>query len=257
MKKNSIFFNNKYYLCLLFLFHSCLFTNIYPQDAKPIFDGRLTLKPTLLNAAEEKIWFEKILPSAENYWKDSEELMNANNGEAPAMRDVTTGSFTKKGARQKAILYNFKNTGHNFSLNGIVIIENNNVVLHIIYNGGPDNSIGTLPDIDQNGLSELLIASSGQNSGELWKSVSIIQAAKKKIKKFGRLTVYTDNFGTYERKRKAEAVKLLVKKNNSPLFYKETYVSKDRDGGKNSWNKVDTMKQVKLDDDNTEYVFIK
>ena len=249
-----------------FYFHLFLFCSflvfilsnlIYSQDAKPIFDGRLSLKPSALNAAEQKLWFEKILPAAENYWKDSDELLKANNAYEPIPRDITSGSFTKKGAKQKAILYNFKNTGHNYFINGIVILDNNKIIAHIVYNGGPDNAIGALPDINKNGLSEIVIAGSGQNTGEMWKSISIIEVSKSSVSKLGRTTVYTDNFGTRDRKGKAEAFKLYVKAAKTPVFFKEPFISKDINGAKNSWNRVEAMKQIKLDDDNNEYEFMK
>lgn len=246
----------KYNFTVIFLLLS-FFVKVNAQEAKLIYDGRFAPKPSSLNPAEQKLWYEKILPSAENYWKDTEDLFYANSGFEPVPCDIKTGSFTKKGAKQKAILYNFKNTGQNAFINGIVIIEKNNVVAHIVYNGDSDNTIGALPDINKNGLNEIIVAGSGQNTGEIWKSIVIVELSKSSVNKLGRMAVYTDNFGSSIRRGKAEASKLLVKPAHTPVFYKELFISKDINTGKNSWNRADDMKQVKLDDDNTEYIFLK
>ena len=142
------------------------------QDPKPIFDGRLNLKPTALSAAGQSLPRERILLAARKAWQSRRECDPRT---AAAAVDVAPGSFTRPKSEQRAILYSYCTVGHNLALNGIGVVENGLLVAHAIYEGGHDRALGALPDIDGNGLSEIVVASGGTNRGVTWDAISILE----------------------------------------------------------------------------------
>lgn len=223
------------------------------QALKPLFDGRLNLSPTPLTPEEQKLITEKVFPEAAKFWRARKEgNICEEEGNAVAV-DIAKGAFTRPGAGQKAVLYRFCVTGHNFARNGIAIIENGKIVCHIAYNRCWENAIGAFPDINGNGLSEIVVAFGGTNQGITYKGVSIIEISGKNIFKFGGMQVYEDNYGASENGGKAEASKLLVKPGKNPAFFREIF----SDGGTNSWKKGGAARQAALTRDETEYWFVK
>jgi hypothetical protein len=136
--------------------------------------------------------------------------------------DVATGSFTKAKTEQRAVLYRFCVTGHNFANNGIAIIEGGSMVAHIVYEGGEDYSIGALPDINGNGLSEIILGDGSTNQGYTTMVAILIEASPAGVKKWGIADVYEDNCGTMER-CEMTAYKISVKPGPAPIFYREAY----------------------------------
>jgi hypothetical protein len=242
----------------MYLFLITLCTVSSPaKDLKAIFDGRLTLKPAKLSHSEEEIIKGKILPEDRRFWDVRETAGICDSNFIAGGVDITQGSFTRPGAVQKAILYRYCTTGHNLALNGIVIIENSEVVAHIVYSGGWDNAIGALPDINSDSLSEIIVAAGGLNQGENWKSISIIQLSGKNVIKFGLANVYSDNFGAGEKNCFAEANKIFVKTGKTPSFFEETYTNKGPCDETGTWHKQGQVKPVTLINDEKKYYFTK
>ena len=77
------------------------------QDAKPIFDGRLSLKPAALSPAEDDLMRTRILPAARKAWQERQRLGLCAAGQEPRAIDAASGAFTRAGAEQRAILYAF------------------------------------------------------------------------------------------------------------------------------------------------------
>lgn len=226
------------------------------DELKAIYDGKLLLKPTSLSGSEELLMKSKILPAARKFWDNQEDDLTCGEDSESVFLDIAKGSFTRPGANQKAILYRYCDTGHNFALNGIVVIEDSLIIFHIAYSGGWDSSIGALPDINGNGLSEIVVSSGGSNMGKTWKVITVIELSKGSIKKFGQTQVYWDNCGEKENGT-AEAYKLFVRKGQTPSFYRETFINKKVCEEIGSWKKSETLKTHTLDEDSNEYQFIK
>jgi hypothetical protein len=246
------------HICIIKLTAFCLMTimcialsgpDTSAQDLKPIYDARLSPKPAKISATEEKLMQAKVLPVAKKIWSGK--------GCKPDLKpiDTASGSFTKSGSRQKAILYRYCSYGHNLSRNGLVVIEDDHVAAHIMYEGGGENAIGALPDINGNGLSEILISSGGTNQGETWGSVSIIELSESTVKKLGRTDVLSDTCGADEETGKSTAANLSVKPGAAPVFYRETFLQKDCDDAK--WREAGGQKPVTLEKDDINYRYIK
>ena len=230
----------------------------FAQDSKPFYDARLALHATKLSDSEEKLLQGKVVSAARNNWHEQEEDQACEEGIQPFAIDITRGSFTKPESDQKAILYRYCSTGHNTALNGIAVIENDRVVSHIAYEGGWDNAIGSLPDINGNGRSEILVASGGTNQGETWGSVSILELSDSiVVTKFGHTTTYSDDCGKGGKTCKSEAYRLSVKPGKTPVFYREAFVGKGAGNGAASWKKSEALKPISLEEDEIEYQFIR
>ena len=227
------------------------------QDSKPIYDARLSPGSTKPSGAEEALWREKVLPAARHAWKEQEADQACDSDSKPSVLDVARGAFTKPGSDQRAILYRYCTTGHNLGLGGIAVVENNRVLAHVVFEGGAENAIGALPDINANGLAEILVASGGTNQGVTWRSISIFELpAGGAVTKFGRITVYSDSCGADEKKGKAEAQRISVKAGASPAFFREVFLNKDYCTGSGSWKKSNGPKPIIMEEDETDYQFI-
>jgi len=242
--------------CLLLfisiLSHAAIPENACTQDSKQIYDGRLTLNTTKLSPSEEALFKEKVLPSVRNWHEQESELVCNPGFEATAI-DIAQGAFTRPKSDQRAILYSYCVTGHNMALNGIAIIDNDQVVAHIVYEGAWNNAIGAMPDLNGNGLSEILVASGGTNQGITRASISIIELSGNGVMKFGWTETFSDNCGGGDDNCKAEASRLSVKAGKTPVFYREAFVNKD--GGK--WVRSGTPRHISLKMDETQYELIK
>jgi len=226
------------------------------QNAKPIFDGRLTLTPTKLSSSEEKLMKDKVVPAARKSWHERERDQECGTGFASTPTDIAAGSFTKPKADQKAILYQYCEVGHDMTLNGIAVIENGQVVAHVVYEGGGDHAIGALPDINGNGLSEILLAAGGTNQGITWGSISIIELGGTEVTQFGRTETLSDECGRADDKNaKTKAYRISVKAGPSPAFYREVY--SDSCEGSGTRKKVGGLTAISMDEDKVEYQLLK
>lgn len=230
--------------------------NAAAQDLKPVYDGRLSLKPTKLSAAEDSLVKEKVLPAARKLWLDQELDGRCTDGVDPAVLDVANGSFTRPGSDQRAILYRYCVTGHNMALNGIAIIEKSGIAAHIVYEGDWSTAIGALPDLNGNGLTKILIASGGTNQGVAWSGISIIEISGDGVTALGSTMTGSDDCGANENNCRTEAHRIFVKAGKAPVFFKETFTGKSGRSAKDSWKKSGAPKEIPLQNDETEYQLI-
>jgi len=241
-------------LCRLLTSVVTLGTMAFAQEAKPIFDGRLSLKPSKLTAAEEDLMKSRIIPAARKAWRERQRETACVSGPDARAIDVASGAFTRPGASQRAILYGYCEFGHNFDLDGIAIVEDGKLVSHIIFEGASNNAIGALPDINGDGLAEIVFATGGTNMGETWGTITVIVLSGTEVTSLGRLNIYSDNCGAVEDNCKAEASRISVKAGKAPAFFREKYVRK---GDSGAWTKAGALAPAKPEDDETEYEVLK
>lgn len=187
------------------------------QTLRVVYDGRAEARASTPSNTDVQLVRRYALPKARRLWRASGGCT-----EGFEVIDVATGSFTKADTEQKAVLYRFCVTGHNFANNGIAIIEGGSMVAHIVYEGGEDYSIGALPDINGNGLSEIILGDGSTNQGYTTMVAILIEVSPGGVKKWGIADVYEDNCGTMER-CEMTAYKISVKPGATPIFYREVY----------------------------------
>lgn len=188
------------------------------QNLRAVYDGRAdTSRNTTPSSSDVQLVRRYALPKARRFWRGNDACT-----ESFEVVGVASGSFTKPDTEQRAVLYRFCVTGHNFANNGIAIIEGGSMVAHIVYDGGEDYSIGALPDINGNGLSEIILGNGSTNQGYTTSVVILIEASTGVVKRWGIADVYQDNCGTLEQ-CEMTAYKISVKPGATPIFYREAY----------------------------------
>jgi hypothetical protein len=216
------------------------------QELRLIYDARRNLEQGKTSNIEEAILEREIHPIARRRWGKCTDEVEGEFG----VVDVAQGAFTKPQSNQKAFLYRFCHTAHLFAQNGIAVLEDGKIVAHLVYEGGTDSQVGALPDIDGNGLSEILILGFGSTQGETHTGISIIELSQKGGRKFGKTETYFDNCGADE-KSKATAYKIYVRAATTPAFYRETFVNNC--GLKEPWSRSEAPKRIAIKKDETKY----
>ena len=148
----------------------------------------------------------------------------------------------------------FCSTGHNFALDGIAITEADQVIAHFIYEGAWDAEIDALPDVNRNGLSEILIDTRGTNMGEISAGVSIIEVSGKTIRKFGQSEVLSDSCGS-QYASGIEAYKLYAKRGRTPVFYRAAFAKSCKPNAK--WRTSGNLRVASLEENTIKYQSIK
>ena len=239
---------------------SGLFTsgNVFAQQVKRIYDARLELKSAELSDSENALMKKKVWPAARKEWHEQQVDKNCLEGSAPMVIEVARGSFTKPHSDQKAILYRYCETGHNMGLNGLAVVENGSVASHLVYPGDWENALGALPDITGHGLSEILISSGGTNQGITWGAVRIIELSDTIVlMKFGSTKTLLDDCGADEKNGKSTAYRISVKAGPMLDFYHELFVDKGACGGAAAWKKAGKLEKFSLENDETDYQFVR
>jgi hypothetical protein len=198
-----------------------------------------------LSAEQQAFLKRAILPAARKEWHDQE--AECERGFQPQAVDVAHGAFTRPGAAQDAILYHYCAIGHDRALNGIAILQNGQLAAHVVYQGDESHAIGALPDINGDGISEIVLAGGSTNQGITSTWISILQLGGE-ITRFGHTQTYEDNCGVAEGNCRTTAWRISVKPGPAPAFFREAFA---QDG--KTWKRTAPLAALKLDADETEY----
>ena len=223
------------------------------QALVPLYDGRPDHTPSLASKADDAILKRQIVPAAKRAWASRQNECTDGWEGTPEVRDVAIGSFTKPNVVQRAILYNYCTPAHAYAFNGIAIVENGRVVTHFSYQSDWQHSIAAAPDINGNGLSELLVMSGTTNQGTTWGTVTVIEISGIEVQRFGFTEVLSDSCGVND-KAGADAYRVLVKKGPAPEFYREQF---RRGCYQKAWRRVKANTKISMDDDGVEYLRLK
>jgi hypothetical protein len=176
-------------------------------------------------------------------------------GEGPksfTVRDVAAGAFTRKGSAQKAVLYEACMVTRHLREQGIAVLEDGRVVAHLSFAGVGDIAIGALPDIDGNGLSELLVYDFANGQGTAYSTVRLLELGTKGVRKLGRFMVHEDDCGAREHGREIATV-LHASPDATPTFFEETFTR--RCGSQGPWRPRSAQAPaVPAIDDNDTYL---
>ena len=133
------------------------------------------------------------------------------------------GSFTIPGRSQRALLYRYCETGHNFATNGVVVLEGTSIVAHVMWEGGSDWGMRALGDINGNGTEELVLFNSTTHQGYANDGATLIDLSGGGFVELGGGRLGEDNAGTDRPPLQQMAYRILVKEGASPAFFCETY----------------------------------
>ena len=185
-----------------------------PTTVPPVTGGPIEVKYKL-SAAEQSVMDKYVYPKARARLKESCDE------EALDISGRHSGSFTKAGADQTAIFYQYCQTGNGMGSAGLVILENGKPVANFIAEqAGWTQDSAVLPDINQNGLDEIeLYYSGGMHQGEGGVGVDIVEYSAGRIKGIG--WYQSDGFSETG---PVFGFKITVNPGKVPAFFKQKYL---------------------------------
>ena len=196
-----------------------------------------------LSAAEQALMDNSILPKARAKLKSEvcEESID--------ISSRVQGAFTKAGAKQTLIFYQFCQTGNGLGSVGVAIIDNGKVVGNFVsVESGWTDHANVLPDINQNGLDEIaLYYSGGMHQGAGGTGVDIIEYSNGALKGIGWFQAegFTETGPVI-------GYRVTVAPGKTPAFFKEKY-TQDAAG---KWKKTGTAVPLKLTKAVSEFVSV-
>jgi hypothetical protein len=212
----------------------------------PIFDGRSDSVLAQPTSAEAALLERVVRPQARAVWS----------GDDACSEDFTvvgraSGAFTQPGANQTAVLYRFCDIGRQNGMSGIAVLESGRVAAHVAFKGGGESGISALPDVDEDGLSEIAIASFGSGQGTMDGGVTVIELGASGVKKLGFFGTYHDNCGTDERRLAERASVLYAVPGSSPRFFIDRFTKSC--GESTRWRASSARVPVLPENDDTSY----
>jgi hypothetical protein len=208
---------------------TCLFISsaAFAQAPVVIYNPLRTAPEKNFTDADEQLIKTKVLPKIGTKWSDDSSCDGSNLNVIGAV----AGSFTKKAAAQRAVLYEMCQTGNGFANNGIAIVENGNVVANFVAEGGWNLDIVRIADIDKNGFDELAVETSGgMHQGYSGSSSNVIEISATFVKSFGTFLVYTNECESLRAGKYCDrSYKLTARPGTKPVFSSQKYINKGSD----------------------------
>ena len=186
-----------------------------------------------LTAAEQSILDKSVLPAVRA------KLASDICPEEVTAAGVVQGAFTRAGARQTLIFYQFCITGNGMGAAGVAVIEDGAVVgSYIAAESGFTVDARALPDINQNGVNEIaLYYSGGLHQGEGGTGVDIVEVANGALKGIGWFQAES-----FTAEGPTTGYKVTAKPGKTPTFFREKYIQNS--AGK--WRKAGSQTPLKL-----------
>jgi hypothetical protein len=175
-------------------------------------------KPVQLLAEEQRLMDEHVLPRARTRLSSVDGCEETLEVGARAK-----GTFTRSGAAQTLLFYQFCQTGNGIGSAGLAIIEGGKVIASFVAPiSGFTLDARTLPDINQNGIDEIaLYYSGGLHQGHGGTGVDIIELEGGAVNGLG--WYQAEAFGP---EGPTTAYRVTVRPGKTPNFFKEKFTSR-------------------------------
>lgn len=222
--------------------------SVKAQSLIVVNDPASKQKPVSLSAAEKRLMERSVLPKAGKVLTNSlGEVCHKGEYE---LSNVAKGSFTRAGAQQTLVFYQYCQTGNGLGAVGVAVLENGKVdASYVAEEGGWSVDARTVPDINQNGLDEVaLFFSGGMHQGEGGTGVEVMEFSKSGFKSLGWFQA--DRF--YDNKP-SDAYRVSVKKGTTPVFYRQRFTSRDE----RNWRPAGKQVLFRLDKPLTTFIAVK
>lgn len=168
-----------------------------------------------IRAEDEELMQKSVLP------KVRKKLVSDVCSDSYELTGAIDGSFSKAGAKQTLVFYQFCETGNGLGNVGIALLEKGKVVGSYVAESGWAYSITRLPDINQNGLDEFTLGySGGMHQGQGGIGIDIVEFTKNGPRGLGwfQAEAITDTESDW-------GYKVTVKTGKVPVFYRQKYRS--------------------------------
>lgn len=236
---------------LLFLIFGAAVSS-FGQAEKPvlIYDGRPAKEISTAPTQAETDIVEKEVRKNESVIK-TKSSQDCGDEDTFSVIGAASGSFTKQKSSQTAYLYELCRSARTFGIGGIVIVENGKVVSHNTYgDNGLGYDIASLPDINQNGLSEIVLISGGMGQGFTFGGIEIIEIGANGVMSFGFAETYSDDYGVGNAKSLGTAYRITAQTGKTPVYFRETYSQKSSEG---KWTLTKKTQKFTLRKDGGKY----
>lgn len=176
--------------------------------------GEQPAKP-VLSAAEKRLFDRNILP------KVRKKLVDDVCKEEVEIAAIMHGAFSRMGADQTLIFYQFCQTGNGLGSAGLALFENGKVAgSYVSAEAGWTVDAKVLPDINKNGLTEVaLYYSGGMHQGAGGTGVDIMEFSNRGVRGIGWFQAES-----FTEKTNA-AYKISVKTGAVPTFFREKWTA--------------------------------
>lgn len=199
------------------------------QVAVTVYDGRDDKEGTQATTAEKKLVGDEYNARKTVIAGKVKVDCDEETTDGIEIDGVADGAFTKAGAAEKVYLYEVCRSGRSFGIGGLMFVDNGKVIAHYVYgDGGLYSGIASLPDIDKNGLSEIVLEGGGTGQGYTEGAIDIFQNGGGGLVFIGRTDTYSDDSGavTDDSKSLSTAYKISVTPAAKPIFSRDTYEKK-------------------------------
>src|SRR5688572_8945558 len=194
-----------------------------------------TIQPTKTTVSQEmqQLFDRTVLPKARQKLADEacEESLD--------ISGAARGSFTRKGATETAVFYQFCQTGNGFGKGGVAVFEGDKLVASFVsQESGWAVDVKAVPDINMNGLDELaLYISGGMHQGSGGMGVEIVEVSGRTLKSIGWFLAesFSDDSPVI-------GYKVSAKRAVKPSFTREKYVQ----NAAGKWRRVGAAAAFKL-----------
>jgi hypothetical protein len=200
---------------------------LFAQGPIVLYDPMAKLADANPSPAEEALVKERLVPKTRAFWKEDESCDGSNLNIVGAVE----GSFTKAGAKQRAIVYELCQTGNGFANNGLAVIENGGVVAHFAEEGGWDLEVSKSPDLNKNGRDEIVIETGGgMHQGYTGTSITVLEISPSAITVFGTFLAYTNECENHAPDKYCDrSYKLTVTAGAKPAFLSQKFTNRGTD----------------------------
>lgn len=143
----------------------------------------------------------------------------------PDLSGEVTGSFTRRGADQRAAFFQVCQTGNGFGIVAVVIFENEKAIGIWVGENGWSMDIRAVKDINRNGLDEFTLSyGGGMHQGMSATGVDLVEFRDTRLVGLGWFQAERSVDSETE-----EAWKITARPGTKPVFYRQRYRS-DRSG---------------------------
>lgn len=196
-----------------------------------------------LPAAEEAVFNKSVLPKVRT------KLKSEGCEETIEVSGRAVGAFTKAGAKQTLIFYQFCQTGNGLGSVGVAVLENGGVVGNFVSaESGWSVDAKALPDINQNGIDEIaLYYSGGMHQGAGGTGVDVMEISSRGLTGIGWFMAEE-----FTETSPVMGYKVTANPGAKPAFFREKYTQNSA----GQWRKTGVAAPLKLKEVNSAFVTV-
>jgi hypothetical protein len=197
-------------------------------------------------AAEDTAFAEREFAANEAKILDSSSMDCDDGSKGMSVLAAVSGSFTKAGVEQKALLYEYCRAGRSFGIGGVIIAEGNTAVAHYAFGeNGLFYDMSSIKNLRGKGIDAIVLSAAGSGQGYSSNDVSIFEFTGGKLDFLGSADTYESNSGAAEKDADilTTAYRVSVQTGSDLTFYRDTFEQK---GGAKDWKETSKGKKFEL-----------